>query len=732
MPVIEETTLRIKFFEYLFKEEKGFICIATQRPKNKASFSQKFFEWPTKKDELSEFVEESLTKHHVWFCINLLKKPERKKEHALPSNLVWADLDTCSPDDTAPGPQVVIESSPGRFQAIWRTKEVLDPVIAEEYSRRLAYTYNQNGADPSGWDITQLLRVPFTLNFKYGSIEEGAPQVKLLKAASPLLPSIVFESMELPPGVTTTPDDSLGIPDLDTLPKAEFVIYKYSHHLAKGKFQDLFNNEPDADWSKALWHLINLCLEAGMSTEETLAVAAESACNKYQRDQRPISWLWREILKAEAQQKGLLQEGATFRALAIPDIVDESELKALPKGFVDDYITWASAATDAVPRYHELSAFMLLSSIVAGNVKLEASYGRLVPNLWGLVIGDSTLTRKTTAMQLAMGMIYDIDIDLMLATEGSAEGILGGLADRPGKVSILYRDEVVGMFNAFTKKDYLAGMPEILTNLYDVPPIYTRRLKAGPITIRDPVFIFFAGGIRDNLYDSINDDFVLSGFLPRFLIVSGNSDISRIRRTGPRSEQSGEARDNIRSGLSDLYETYATQQDITIAGQKTQISGQTECFLTTEAWERYGDIEMQMVEAASTSVVSPLALPTFERLSRSLLKMAVLLAAERQKPEEGTIQADVQDIVGAARFIQDWGRDSIDLILNAGRSFSQKRIETILLAIAKNPGITRSKLMQHYKLDKREMDGIFGTLADRGQVRSEQAGRGMRLWTVDT
>lgn len=726
-----ETALRQKFFEYLFSAEDGYVCVATRRPNNRASFQQKFFEWPAKKEAMNEYIEERLPKHDIYFCINLLKKPERKKEYCLPTNMVWADLDTCKPEDIAPMPQVVIESSPGRFQAIWRVNQTVDPIVAEDYSRRVAYNFNQNGADPSGWDLTQLLRVPFTLNFKYGDPDTGVPKVILQHAHPGLLPVVVFDVMETPtPPQGSVEEQMEGVPNTDLLPQPEFIIYKYSYALEKTKFKELYETEPDDDWSKSLWHLINLCLEAGMTKEETLAVTNASSCNKYQRDSRPISWLWREILKADAQQVGLVEAGLTFKSLVIPELVTAGEIKSLASTFVDDYRTWAEEATDAVPRYHDLAAFMLLSSVIAGNVKLEASYGKLIPNLWGLIIGDSTLTRKTTAMQLAMSFLYDIDISLILATEGSAEGILTGLADRPGRVSILFRDEVVGLFNAFSKKDYLAGMPEILTNLYDVPPIYTRRLRKDTITVRDPVFIFFAGGIRDNLYDSVTDDFVLSGFLPRFLVVGGSADVSKIRRTGPASQVGNESKATIRDRVADIYESYATLQDITIAGQKTQISGKVEAKLTDEAWQKYGDVEMQMAEAASQSVASGLALPTFERLSRSMLKMSMLLAAERQTPEDNEIQVELKDMQGAARYIQDWGRDSIDLILNTGRTFSQKRIDKILIAIGRNPGITKSKIMQHYKLQKKEADEILSTLVDRGQVRVESAGRGVRLWAI--
>ena len=84
----------------------------------------------------------------------------------------------------------------------------------------------------------------------------------------------------------------------------------------------------------------------------------------------------------------------------------------------------------------------------------------MVPNLWGLILGDSTLSRKTTAMRMIMDIIAALDSDMILATDGSAEGLLSGLATRPNKTSIFYKDEISGFFDSMNKKDYLAGMSE--------------------------------------------------------------------------------------------------------------------------------------------------------------------------------------------------------------------------------------------------------------------------------
>ena len=716
-------SLITQFFEFVFGEEQGYVCIATADV-DKENFRQSFFSWPDRSEDLAIFIQRNSRRKNVWYCVNLLSKEERKKDNCLPGNVLWADLDACDYKDVDPPPQCVVESSPNRYQGIWRLDGIVDPYVAENYSKKIAYKYAENGADPSGWDLTQLLRVPFTFNYKY----DGAPKVQLIHTLETLLPITVFEDIE-----DAAPDtDDSQIPDIPNpleLPDPEQVIYKYWINLQRTPFKDLYENEPDKDddWSKILWRLINICIEAGMDNEEAFAVAIASGCNKYRRDDRPISLLWREVNKADRAHSKLSILSGTFKPIIMPEIAN---LEFDHFGFFKDYMTWGEQATDAVPAYHELGAFVTLSAVLAQSIRLKTSYGEMVPNLWGLVLGDSTLTRKTTAMRMCMDLIQEIDQDMILATDGSVEGILTGLSLRPSQTSIFYKDEVSGFFDSMNKRDYLAGMPETLTQLYDVPRLLNRRLRKETITIQSPIFIFFGGGIKDKVHSLVSDEYILSGFLPRFLIVSGDADVSKIRTTGPATPEIVELRQNVLRGVADLYETYVRSERVEIAGQIAELDAVIDAQLTEDAWKRYQELEMDMVKAASESPMSMLALPTFERMSRSVLKMSVLVGATRQEPQDGRIEVEETDVSYAASFIQRWGNHTIDLIQNSGRTTAQRTIDRVLEAIEKNPGIARGKLMQHYKLRKREMDEIQGTLEDRGQVKVTREGRGVRLWAV--
>lgn len=712
------STARIKFFELVFQDNEGLLCIGTTEPlAPRATYKQTFWEWPRQVIDLENYILRVEKDRNVYFGINLLSRRERKKEYCLPTDLVWADLDEIDPMSLKIPPPIVIESSRGRYQAIWRLSTQLPPYQAEDYSRRIAYS---TGADLSGWDLTQLLRVPFTVNFKY----EPRHDVTLIAAIDKTAPPLLFEALE------TVDKGSVDQELPEELPGVENVIYKYQLALRGTPFVAIYTQEPEAseDWSKILWRLIHICLEAGMSTEETFVVANAAPCNKYARDMRPIEHLWKEVLRAQASLESLTVLSNNFKPLMMPTLVPNLD-EPIGRPFIQEYREWAEEATDAVPVFHDLSCMIMLSAIVSGSVRLHTSYGVMTPNLWGLVLGDSTIARKTTSMQMVVNILNQLDPSMVMATDGSPEGLLTGLEGRPNKVSIFYKDEVSGFFDSINRKEYLAGMPETLTALYDVPPVYTRLLRKSTVRIESPAFIFFGGGVSDRVYDALTEEYILSGFIPRFLVVNGENSLDKLRRTGPPSEEGSARRAAIVATAADLYEHYATEVPTTIGGQQMYMPPRHTAELTQKAWNEYGRIEELMVQEAASSSIPDLALPTFERLSRSLLKMSLIFGAVRQTPKSGKpISISDNDVRNAAFYIQDWGRYSVDLVTNSGKKTSEKMLDKVVAQIRSKPGVLRSQMMQHFHLSKREADEIFQTLEDRMIIRKEQQGRGYRYY----
>jgi hypothetical protein len=159
---------RLTFLRQMFGVSEGYVCIA-YGSKDRKAFREEFFKWPNDGDEILGLINKVYQGHNVWVCPQLFERKARKKEYVSGTPSAWSDLDTCDPSVLLIEPTITVESSPGRFQALWMFDREVDPDDAENLSQRIAYKHAEDGADRSGWDLTQLLRMPYTYNYKYAS-----------------------------------------------------------------------------------------------------------------------------------------------------------------------------------------------------------------------------------------------------------------------------------------------------------------------------------------------------------------------------------------------------------------------------------------------------------------------------------------------------------------------------------------------------------------------------------
>lgn len=451
-------------------------------------------------------------------------------------------------------------------------------------------------------------------------------------------------------------------------------------------------------------------------------VVNESACNKYRRDHRDLRLLWKEVCRAESHVKSIQRQMNIAVASDSKPLLTDNERKHLEETptLIEEYCEWAKSLGDAAWQYHEVGAFVILSTLLAGFVRLPTSFGTLLPNLWFMILADTTLTRKTTAMDVAMDIVLDVDPDAILATDGSIEGLMQSLSARPGRASVFLRDEFSGLLEAMTKKDYYAGMQETLTKLYD-GKFQRRVLRRETIEVRDPVLILFAGGIKTRIQELLRYDHVASGFVPRFLYVAAESDITKLRPLGPPTEFSLAQRDGLVDRFTKMRAHYDQQVDLKIGDKVLRRPKKWDAKLTPEAWVHYNKYEADLVASGLDSDTPELLTPTMDRLAKSGLKMAVLLAAATRLQE--TVIVEEGDIIRAFKYIERWRQYTLELLESVGKGASERQLERIIASIKRHPGVGRSTLMQHNHLSSREATLIFETLLQRGLVTMDKRGR---------
>ena len=155
IPVTPETDKkRETFFKLVFGNSEGYICIAHRE---ETRMTENFFLYPQELPNMLDHINRIYFDYNTYFCPQLLSQKRRKKEYVSVTPNLWSDLDTCAPNNLRVKPSIVVESSAGRYQGYWILDKPIPPVDAEDLSRRIAYAHVDEGADNSGWDLTQLL-----------------------------------------------------------------------------------------------------------------------------------------------------------------------------------------------------------------------------------------------------------------------------------------------------------------------------------------------------------------------------------------------------------------------------------------------------------------------------------------------------------------------------------------------------------------------------------------------
>lgn len=705
----------------------GLVCIAFIERNKKNPFSEEFFTWPAQEDLIHERIEMEARTKDVYFCPMIFSEKKRTKENVIGTPCAWADLDTCPPDEMLVEPSVIVETSPGRWQAFWVMEYDNDADDMEDLSRRIAYKHADQGADRSGWDLTQLMRVPYTLNFKYEGLGK-IPEVKLIDANRNKYRLDDFIAYPISPAYSSV---DTPMPDMPWMNGQAEDLLQEKRNIINPMIWSLFSETPQAEssWSEILWRLLMLLFEAGYDRQETYIIAREAKCNKWARDGRPATLLWKEVCRAEGRAELHAKLLVPVPEEFVP-LLTEHETELVNKSgdtFIERYMSWASKLGDAAPQYHQAGAFVVLSSLLAGSVQLPTSYGMIVPNIWFMILADTTLTRKTTSMDIATDLILDIDSDAIMATDGSIEGLLNSLATRPGRPSIFLRDEFSGLLEQMTKKDYMAGMPELLTKLYD-GKMQKRVLRKETIEVRDPRLIIFAGGIKNKVTGLLGYDMVSSGFMPRFVFITAESDLGRIRPIGPPTTRSVGGRDEIVAELQDLYAFYNKVQEFTV--EKLKITSHQKVMfnaeLTETAWIRYNKLENDMLGRGLKHHRADVMTPMGDRLAKSILKAALLISASRSK--QMNVVVEEIDLLRAIKYGEQWSQHAETVMQQVGKGQEERKLDTILQAIIKNPdGVSRSTLMQSYHLNARDANNIFETLEQRGLITRSRAGKSEKI-----
>jgi len=186
--------------------------------------------------------------------------------------------------------------------------------------------------------------------------------------------------------------------------------------------------------------------------------------------------------------------------------------------FITKYIERGQSLSDAYPEYFFVGALNALSMIADRTIRIELSPKPHYTNLWTICIGKSTVSRKSTAINLNRDLLSSVGLSRQLPPDDATpEAFIDSLKDC-ARVNLL-KDEF-GFFLAKARMKYQSGIDALFSMLYDCPDRYERHLRKEKIKLKDVYISMLGALVPSQLCRLASMDDVLSGFFPRMLFVS--------------------------------------------------------------------------------------------------------------------------------------------------------------------------------------------------------------------
>ena len=352
-----------------------------------------------------------------------------------------------------------------------------------------------------------------------------------------------------------------------------------------------------------------------------------------------------------------------------PNEISEEDLKTLPKtfnprlevrleagNFLTKYMIYAKTTSDAYEEYHFASGLVLLSVAADRQIVISMRHGDIYPNIWIFPIGDSTVSRKTTAHKLCKLILKSKYPKRSLPSSFSPEALMDAISATP---RCYYLKDEAGSLLASLCKDYMAETRDFLAEIFECDDYY-RKLKKSECQITNPYITQYLMTTPDNLKEYTTPLDLTSGWLLRYLWMYPNYP----KDWKPFAEKDASDFDRfakITGEYNQVIDKLATPR---------RLSMTSESMLFFQAWHQ--DIEETAMKEAD-NITKALA----GRLMTYAIKMAALFTIGREDFDENS-EIELPHIQEAARLVVEYflpiGKIIIDEVARAESKNVQDKI----------------------------------------------------------
>lgn len=737
------------YFDFLFGHDNGYACIRTFKGGHfghpDGPVQKHWFSWPKQRSDMVGFVLANSTLDLYVVPSLFADTTTAKASNISHQTCIYVDADGATPDLFKVPPSIVMETSPGRHHLFWKTGTD-DSATLCMIGRTISHQHAHQGCDKGGWDAGQLLRIPGSTNNKprdTGPFFIDAKTSGQMYDIEELREAYPPELIEIPSGHYEKMPASNTWPLLADA--EQFFTVNYD-------LQELYTLT-EGDRSKRMYRLLCEFSRRGLDKLSAMVLAWNAGCNKYAQDGRPPQDLWKELCKAYAEP---MNQMATTE-LAIENhmklrVAEDTkadglepnrrhqflypdERAAMPNDtIVDRYVAWAGTVTDAAPAYQRAGIMTVLSAVLGefGLPPTKFYMGRL--NLWFMVLGGTTRSRKSTARHMWLKLLRDLQTEQYIYDLGSditQEALAEELAEKPGWSSVFHRDEVHGLLGEQMSKGYLAGLQETMTELYDGHVRVRKRVgqagakkKAGKATTTN--FIINFSGVTDHVTKALTAEDFASGYLARFLYVYAEAPART--RDGERMEQftpyTTKREDMVLLEIREEIRAVRTFWEKRVKrGVGVRIP------FEAAAWERLNDFAWDLGTAAAESDMAKMLEPVADRMAKSILKAACLLAMSEQ-----STKVKMRHMVKAIELGEEWFNNMMIIATKIRESHWQtEQDEVIAVLDAANGRMTWHAMYRKFrgKFRPKQFEEIITALSESGEVVAKLESRARVIYRVD-
>lgn len=248
-------------------------------------------------------------------------------------------------------------------------------------------------------------------------------------------------------------------------------------------------------------------------------------------------------------------------------------------GFTSDFLAYASRQTDAPKVFHLTTALSLLSVMMPPELFYWGPGSEVYPILYILAIGNSGVARKTVSMRMGSKLLEVAAPDRLGREVSSYGALLDELKARPQQ--IMFDEDMARFLKDAKGAGYLSGLKQGYMKVYDAGRLTDASRGRGTVDVDSARFTLYAAANMTELSAHLEADDLSSGFMSRFLVLSGNRTTFMPRSKAKRDP---EALGNLVGKLQRIRDL-APRGEVQFAPEATRVMDEWEALLDRQARE---------------------------------------------------------------------------------------------------------------------------------------------------